>query len=174
MDLKQAEDIPLSDKDIVNKLNNQVKIVLYPDLHQYSTIDEVMGPHEACVLLFESKPNYGHWTCIWKLNDKTVSFYNPYGGYPDDSLEYISDDFKKKSHQDEPVLSNLLLNSPYELTYNDKEYQKHAQNIKTCGRHCIVRLLLRNMTDEMYDGFMKDCQKQLGLSPDEVVTIITI
>ncbi len=82
--LKAYEDIALSNTDITNLLNGKVNIVLYPDLYRYRSIDEVMGPFQACILLFEAKPSYGHWCAIFKTDLNTVEFFNPYGGYPDD------------------------------------------------------------------------------------------
>jgi len=171
--LKRYEDIALSDKDILKLLEHRAVIHLYPQLHYFSTIDQLLGHFGACILLFEAQKNYGHWCCVWKLNPSTVSFFNPYGGYPDDSLEYINDSYRKRSYQDNPLLSELLLASPYELTYNDVAYQKHSKNIRTCGRHCVVRLWNRNMTDEEYDDYIKHNCQLYKVNPDELVTLLT-
>lgn len=176
--LKYYENIPLSDKDILNLLNNRVNIEVYPNLHKYQNIDELLGPYEACVILFESKPNYGHWCCVFKINDDLIEFFNPYGsiknGFPDDCLLHIPTNFRKESHQYVPYLSLLLLNSPYELSYNEYELQQHNNNIKTCGRHCVVRLWNKNLTlDEYIDNLNRDCENE-NLNYDQLVTLITI
>ncbi len=172
--LKKYEDIALSDKNIFKILKGKFKLVLYPDLINYDSIDDVLGPHEACVLLFEAKKNYGHWCCLWKLNPNTVSFFNSYGGYPDDSLEYIPLHFAETSNQDEPYLSILLDKSPYELTYNEHAYQKKNEKIRTCGRHVCVRLICRNLTDEEYYDYVKYFTEKYDIDPDEFVTLLTI
>ena len=172
--MKCYEDIALSNKDILQLLDGKASIVLYPQLHKFHNIDQVLGPYGACILLFEAKPKYGHWCCLWKLNPTTVSFFNSYGGYPDDSLEYINDEFRRNTNQKYPILSQLLLDSPYELTYNDIDYQKHKQDIRTCGRHCVVRLKCRNLTDEEYEEFIKYYCKELRINPDELVTVLTV
>jgi hypothetical protein len=172
--LSKYEDIALSNFDILQKINNKANIVLYPNLHKYKTIDEILGPYEACILLFEAKPKYGHWVCIFKRNNKTIEFFNPYGGYPDDSLLFINDEFRKKSNQEYPILSLLLLNSPYDLTYNEFKFQKKNQNIKTCGRHCIVRLLFRNLDLYKYHDMLEYLKKELNMSYDEIVTLLTL
>src|SRR5580698_9294060 len=109
--ISKYEDIALSDKDLANLLNHKNKLVIYQDLINYNNIDDVLGPNGMCTLLFESKKNYGHWCCLWKLNKNTVSFFNSYNGLPDGSLDYINDNYAKISNQDYPYLSKLLYES---------------------------------------------------------------
>ncbi|SRR6266568_482033 len=172
--LKQYEKIALSDKHIFNILDGKNKLVLYPDLINYKNIDQVLGKHGICVLLFEAKKNYGHWCCLWKLDSNTVSFFNSYGGYPDDSLKYIPEHFARISNQDYPYLSLLLDESPYDLTYNERKYQAKGSNIKTCGRHCAVRLICRHMTDDEYYKFISYFCKKYKIDADEFVTLLTL
>lgn len=172
--LKQYESIALSDKHLFNILDGKNKLVLYPDLINYEDIDQVLGEHGMCTLLFEAKKNYGHWCCLWKLNPHTVSFFNSYGGYPDDSLKYIPDHYAKIANEDYPYLSLLLDKSPYDLTYNERAYQKKNSDIKTCGRHCAVRLICRNMDDDEYYKYVKYFCKKYNIDPDEFVTLLTM
>lgn len=172
--IKHYEDVALSDKQLLKIINGNAKLVLYPDLKNYSSIDEVLGTHTACILLFEAKKNYGHWCCLWKLNNSTVSFFNPYGGYPDASLKHIPEHFARISNQDYPYLSLLLYNSPYKLTYNERQYQEKNKNIKTCGRHCGVRLICRNMSDDQYYNYMKYFTSKYHINNDQFVTLLTI
>lgn len=171
--LKSYEDIALSNEDITNLLNGEVKIVLYPDLHNYKNIDEVLGPYKACILLFEAKPSYGHWVAIFKEDDKILSFFNPYGGYPDDSLDYIPYHFAEVSNQLVPYLSILMYNSPYKLTYNEFKFQKKKKGVKTCGRHCVFRLLNRDLDLYEYKRYLDALCKLYKTDYDGVVTILT-
>ena len=172
--IKHYENIALSDKNLFKLLDGKNKLVLYPDLIHYDNIDQVLGPYGMCTLLFEAKKNYGHWCCLWKLDDDTVSFFNPYGGYPDDSLKFIPEHFARISNQDHPYLSLLLDKSPYDLTYNERAYQKKGKNIKTCGRHVCVRLFCRSMTDDEYYDFVSYFTKKYNIDADEFVTLLTI
>lgn len=174
MNIKHYEDIALSNKDIMSLLHGKASIVLYPKLYRYDNIDMVLGPYDACVLLFEAKPNYGHWVCLFKINNHTLEFFNPYGGFPDDSLEYIPENFRERSYQKFPILSELLLVCPYELTYNEHQFQQKTKDIKTCGRHCVVRLLHRNLSLEEYTHFLNDMCKKFNTDYDGIVTILTI
>jgi hypothetical protein len=166
--LQHYEDIALSDKEVMGLINGRANLVLYPDLNNYNSIDEVLGPYGACFLLFEWKPRYGHWCCLFKTIDGGIEFFNPYGGYPDDSLNHVPMDFRKKSNQYLPYLSYLLLNSPYELSYNEHKFQKYGKNIKTCGRWCAMRLLCRHLSLEQFSKIFKN------KNGDKMVTLLTM
>jgi|SRR5580693_8213995 hypothetical protein len=170
--VRKYEQIPLSDKNVLDLVDRKANLIVYPNLVHYKTLDQMLEPYGACFLLFESKPNFGHWCCIFKVDDETVEFFNPYGGdehgYPDDCLNFIAAPFRKKSNQDHTYLSALMYNSPYELTYNEYKFQKHGHNINTCGRWCAIRLIFRFLTlDEFSNIFKRD-------DGDKLVTILTM
>jgi hypothetical protein len=172
--LAKYENIALTDGHIFDLLDGKFRLVLYPQLINFRDIDEVLGPNGACVLLFEAKKRYGHWCCLWKLNNKTVSFFNSYGGYPDDSLDFIPEHFAKVNNEDYPYLSLLLDKSPYKLTYNEYAYQKHDNDIKTCGRHVCVRLWCRDMNDDQYHKYISMFMKKYNIDADQFVTLLTM
>ncbi len=172
--LKYYEDIALSDQDIRNELGPSTNIVLYPDLHKYRSLDELLGPENSAVLLYESKPNYGHWTTVFKKDPNQVEFFNSYGGAPDDSLQKINGEFRMESHQDYPYLTMLMYDSPYECTYNVKQFQEKCPDIRTCGRHVICRLKHDNMNLDQYTDYMDQEANALNTNYDGVVTMETI
>lgn len=170
--IKQYEDVSLSNYDLINMLDGKANVVIYPNLINYQSIDDVLGPHNACFLLFETKPKYGHWVCLFRRGNE-IEFFNPYGGYPDDSLQSIPLHYREISGQVIPLLSLLLLNSPYELVYNEFKFQQHNKNIKTCGRWSIARLLLRDLNIYEFKNFIDKLKMENGLTGDKVVTLLT-
>lgn len=166
--IKKYEDIALSDQEVLKLVNTEANIILYPDLYKYNNIDEILEPYGAAFILFCAKPNYGHWCLLFKLDDNTLEFFNPYGGFPDDSLKFIPKHFRSVSNQNSPILSYLLMNSPYELTYNEHQFQKKEKNVKTCGRWCSVRLLSRDLSLKEFTKFFKN---KYG---DKLVTVLTM
>lgn len=172
--IKYYENIALSNRDILKLLKGKANIVIYPNLHYYKNIDEVLGKYGACILLFEARKDYGHWCCIFKINNNTLEFFNPYGGYPDDSLKHIPLHFRIKSNQYVPYLSILMLKSSYELTYNEFTFQKKGYDIKTCGRHCVSRLLLRNLSIYQYHDLLNNLSKKFNIDYDTIVTLLSI
>jgi mRNA-degrading endonuclease YafQ of YafQ-DinJ toxin-antitoxin module len=171
--LKVYENIALSDKEVLKLIDGKANLILYPDLIQYDNIDEILAPYGACIILFEAKPKYGHWCCLFKQNEKLLEFFNPYGGYPDDSLEYIPMHFRLISNQYYPYLSSLMYKSPYELSYNEHKFQKHNKDIKTCGRHAAVRLVFRHLSLDKYKELLDFLRKILKMNYDEIVTLLT-
>jgi len=174
MEIKYYEDVALTNNDILKLLDNHANIILYPSLHQYKSLDQILGEYKACILLFEAMPSYGHWVAIFLLDNNTIEFFNPYGGWPDDSLKHISKEFRDKTYQDKPYLSLLLLNSPYELTYNEFKFQKMKDDIKTCGRHCVVRLWNRYKSLYEYVAYLDDLCERYKMDYDGVVTMLTL
>jgi hypothetical protein len=173
------EDIALSDKAILDLLDGHVNIVLYPNLYKYSNIDEVLGPYEACILLYEAKPKYGHWCALIKIDNNTIEFFDPYGtastgGWPDDNLNMIPPDFAKLTNQETPYLSLLMMRSPYNLSYNEFQFQKRIKDVRTCGRHCVFRVMNKDMSLYEYKDFMDDLCNEFDTDYDGVVTIFTI
>jgi hypothetical protein len=171
-DLNIYMDIPLSNEDITRLLNGKCNIVLYPSIRNYSSLDELLRPYNACVILFQTKPSYGHWVCITK-HGKDVEFFNSYGGYPDDSLSYIDKKYASGSNQDYPYLTKLFIESPYELFYNEFAFQKKDKNVKTCGRHCVVRIMHKTIDIYEYKYILDSMCKEFNTNYDGLVTMIT-
>lgn len=179
-EMKKLMNISLSDTEVMNLINNEGKLVLYPDMIKYKNINELLGPHGACVLLYESRPSYGHWCAVFKTNNPNeIEFFNSYGdsskheGFPDGTMKFIPEDFAKISNQNHTYLADLMYNSSYKLSYNQYIFQGEGKGIKTCGRHVACRLRMRNLSlDEYHKKIMSWC-KELNITPDEVVTLWT-
>jgi hypothetical protein len=153
--LNEHKSIPLSDLDVMRLVQNKAKVLTYGDLANFDTLDEVLEPYGSIFLLYEAKPNFGHWCCVFKMEDNTIEFFDPYGGFPDTQLDYIPEYFRKVSGQYYPHLSALLYESPYNLTYNEHKFQKHGPNINTCGRWCALRMALKDLTLKQFSKLFK-------------------
>ena len=167
--IKKGKGISLSDLDVLNLVDNKAKVLLYKELSKFNTLDELLEPYGSVFILYETKPNYGHWTCLWRRNSNTINFFDPYGIFPDEELYWNDEYTRKYLDQNIPFLSYLLINSPYKnLEFNDHDYQHESTNINTCGRWCALRILLRNWSPEQFEkvfGYVKN--------PDDLVTLIT-
>lgn len=161
---------PYSGEDIMELLQNKTKILTYPDLMKYDNIDDVLYPYDNAVILYLTKPAFGHWTAIMKRGD-TIEFFDPYGHFPDDILKKLDPKIKKKLGQNYPKLSELLYNSDqnYKIVYNDTQLQEYNKNISNCGRHVGLRLALKDYPLEEYIKFITSGP----LSPDDNVTYFT-
>lgn len=176
--LKRLEDIALSNHDIIRLLNGKVNIILYPDIHKYENIDQLLEPYDCCIILYQSNPRYryGHWCALIKKLD-SIEFYNPYGGdktgLPDATLKMIDPEFRAKSHQLLPYLKRLMYKSPYELHYNEYKFQRKGFDIKTCGRHCVVRVLCKDINIYQYKNLLDKLCEKYDTDYDGIVTMLT-
>ena len=159
---------PLSGSDILKFLKGRTNIVLYSDLINAESIDELLYPYGSCVILYEEIPSVGHWVAITKNGD-AIEFFDSYGGYPDDMLVKYDKDIRLQLNEDYPYLSQLMLDSPYELHYNQYKLQGKGGNIATCGRWAMARILYK---DTPLDVFVKKFLNKKK-KPDQIVLELT-
>ena len=162
------KNIPLSDSDIRELMGKEVNITTYGNLKNYNDVNELLYPNNVCFILYEWRPHYGHWVLLSK-SDKDVEFFDPYGGFIDSQLDEVTVELRKELNEDNPYLSNLLRNSPYDISYNEFPFQKLSKAISTCGRWCIIRAKLKDMN--LYE-FQKLFMDKLG-GGDDIVTYLT-
>ena len=51
--------IPLSDRDIMDRLQGRTNIFMYSDLGGMEDVDDLLKD-DSCVILYENKPRNGH------------------------------------------------------------------------------------------------------------------
>lgn len=171
--LDKYKKVALSNFDLMKLVDGNARVVLYPEIYKMKNIDQLMHPFNACFLLFEAEPRLGHWCALLKYGN-TVEFFDPYSGYPDDVLKYIPTDYKEKTNQDYPYLTKLLYESPYHIEFNDNKFQRHGKNINTCGRHCLLRILCKDLNIDEYDRVIKKLCNDTKMGADDLVTAITV
>ncbi len=159
--------ISLSNDDVLNLVNHESNLVTYPQIAHFKTLDELMGEYGCCVILFMTKKRYGHWTCLFRVDDNTVEFFDSYGYIPDDEKSFIENNFLKDSNQKRNYLSELLLQSGYKVIYNEYKLQKKKPGINTCGYHVCVRINNRLIPHKEYIKLIKSSKKY---DPDYLVT----
>jgi hypothetical protein len=167
--IDKLKSVPFSNTDIEDGCDGKVKIIRYEDIYKFKTLDELLSPYNAVCILYQTKPNYGHWCCLFRVGN-LVEFHDPYGYKIDEQLEFINPEFRKKSNQNYPYLSKLMLQSPYKLSYNNKKLQKRANDVSSCGRHCCLRLILKEVPLKDYQNFL---QTGGSLNPDDKATFLT-
>jgi hypothetical protein len=168
-----------SDTDIKKLCDNKVKIIMYSKLCKIKDISQILKPHGACVILYETKQNYGHWCVLLEQKSgkkkKNIEHFDSYGMKPDDELAYIPENYKHTGGEDYPWLTYLLAKatSPKgkynKVAYNDYPLQESKNDISTCGRWCGMRVVLKQLN---IDQFIKLFTKQ-KLKPDWYVTALT-
>jgi len=169
-DIEENIEEPLGDDDI-RKYLPDAQIFKYSRLENFRTIDEILpGKINYCVLLYEESVNKGHWVCLTKYGD-TVEFFDSYGGAPDTQLKWNHPEVNHRLDQ-KPYLTEIFNRSKYNIVYNPIKYQDENDDINTCGRHCVFRILnlIQKKRDlSKYYKLMKMLKKKTGATYDEIV-----
>ena len=144
---------PLSDKEIVDLLDGRTVVRKYNELDRFDTIDELIAPYGNCVILLETAQNYGHWICIKKTGNM-ISFFDSYGGFPDNQKHYVNEDFLKRSGQKYNKICELLHKASfnYLVEFSNRKLQDIKKpKIATCGYWCVCFIKSGLTVDDFYD-----------------------
>ena len=166
---------PLSDTELKAILGKELKIIMYPDLAKYNSIELLLpNPYDYCIILIIEDENKwtisGHWTALLKYNG-TYEWFDPYGNPPDyDLIHWMDKKTRVKLHESQPYLTYLLKNKQY--IYNKVKYEELRKGVNTCGSHCCYRIYKfqkENLTLPEYQKHMLGMSKQYGISYDAIV-----
>ena len=146
-------------------------IMKYSDLNRFQNIDQAFDDNNFLILLIESHRNSGHWTCLLKYDDGTIEQFDSYGGKIDSELKFITSSMKRNLHENNCVLTQLLRRSG-KTVWSKYQYQKLDNDIDTCGRHVILRVLMfleGGVELDQYENWFKMRAKKLDVSNDQLV-----
>jgi len=169
--VKQAENIPLSGSDLNRITEGKCNILAYSDLEKYQNIDDVLGQHGACIVLYQHDEGFGHWSCLFRIDSKTLYWFDPYAIQMDKEIEFSPFQIKRHHGKIVPHLTDLINNSKYKLIQNKTRYQRFKKDVNTCGRWVAHRILHRAMSEKSYTKLMLGNEHYLG---DFWVSILTI
>jgi len=166
-----AERFPLTGGDMLRIADGKTNIILYEDLENVNDINDVLSPHDAVIILYQTAENFGHWVTLLK-DGNTIEFYDAYGLNVDEELN-LDNEFHKRIHEGKivPHLSHLINQSGYKVIFNRERLQSKLSDVNTCGRYCALRVRLRNYSIEKFNGLWKNNKHY---SPDWFVSATTL
>lgn len=174
---KMTESIGDNDIDDYSGHDDRNKIITYNDLSKFNNIEQIL-PHNKSwiILLIETEQNSGHWTLLMRYNN-TIEFFDSYALGVSEQLKFNSNSKNIMLGQGQKYLNQLLNKSlnKYNIIYNKIKYQSMNPIISTCGRHCLVRLIMMinyNLDLNKYNIFMNKLKKISKYDFDEIVSII--
>jgi hypothetical protein len=166
--VEELKEYPLSNDDI-NRVLGGTNIYAYPELAQFSSLDDALDERGRMVLLYLTEDaNTGHWVCVWR-DGKTIRYHDPYGNPPEHPKRWLSPMRNQNLGQAPNYLLRLFKGAGSPVYYNTHPYQRQGADINTCGRHAITRLLLKDVSDKQYYDIVKDSD----VNPDDFVSIAT-
>lgn len=167
--IDQKKSKSLSGEEVLSLCDNKAELYTYPDLVKFDDINELLGKWGACIILYLTREDYGHWVCLYKQDKKTLCFFDSYALMPDDELNFAPINFRKTHDQMYPHLTYLMYKSGYNIDYNNHRLQSNKKDTSTCGRWVGVRLAFRFMNNDEFADLFKNNE----ISPDELVTALT-
>lgn len=170
--IKEVKADAMSDSLIKKYLPN-CKIIKYSQFKSISDLKQLLPrDKDYIIILYETSYNSGHWCCLLRFND-CYEYFDSYGKYPSQPLEWNSNEVNNMLGQTDLFLNKLLDNSKLDTYYNDIEYQQLKNDINTCGRHCIFRILCmlkKNYNLKQYYKFMKSLKNKSNEQYDSIVS----
>jgi len=160
--IANAESIDLNENEIKWITNGAANILAYHELAPFTNISQMFNGKPCCILLYETKENFGHWTCLIDRG-QSFEFFDSYGFAPDAELNFATYDHT-------PYLTNLLKASGKPVTHNTVDLQKWASDVNTCGRWASTRCAMRNYNNEQFAQLFTD---NAGYNPDFYCSALT-
>lgn len=160
--IRNVESVELTGRDIKKIAGDYVNLVVYDELKDYQTIEDLFNGNPCAILLYRLAAGYNHWVAINKRGDE-IDYYNSYGLQPDAELDMSTYKF-------EPRLGYLLANSPYKVNINNERMQRVKSSVNTCGRWAALRCLFKHLTNHEFNEQFKRLELK---TPDEIVTALT-
>lgn len=168
MDFAQIKAYALSDADIEAILGKTV-IMTYPELQDMQDITEIFDEDGRSVLLFLTENDQtGHWTGLIR-NADMIEYFDPYGSAPDADRKWLSKEKLRELDELKPHLTRLLRKSNMKVYFNTYSFQQDKEDINTCGRWVVARLLHRKKTLRQFYNMVMNS----GLKPDDFVSALT-
>jgi len=167
-----AEKYPLTANDMLRIADGKTNIIVYEDLEGVNNIDEVLSPYDACIILYQTAEDFGHWVTLLKTSENTLEFYDSYGLSIDEELN-TDNEFHKRIHEGKivPHLTHLIQQSGYKVKSNRERLQENLEDVNSCGRYASLRVRLRNFSMEKFNGLWKNNKHY---SPDFWVSATTL
>jgi len=141
-------DYPLSKKDIEKIFKGKIKVMLYNEISDYKTIDDLLNPYGRVCILYYWKKYHGHWICVFRNKNNRVEIFDSFGTWIDDTLKNINPIFRNETNQLSKHLTALLYQKGDGVEYNDEKLQKDKS--MTCGRWCVYRMIRDDLSIEEF------------------------
>jgi len=166
-------DVPLTDADIRRLLGANTRVITYPELAGFRSLDELLDENGRAVILFltdPARPNSGHWIGLFTRPDGAIETFDSYGMPLDASRRWLKPDELAALGESKPLLTNLLKLSGRRVYVSRMPLQGRGRGIATCGKWLVMRMLLANMPDYDFHEFARS--NPVEMAPDAWVSMI--
>jgi hypothetical protein len=95
--------------------------------------------------------------------DGSIEYFDSYGDKPEAQRKWISQEKLEELGEEEPYLFNLLKESGKKVYYNTYPYQTDRNDINTCGRWCVARLIMKDYSNLQFYNAVRQDMKEKGI-----------
>jgi hypothetical protein len=170
--IAEIQDTPMGNEDISQYFPN-ARYVKYSELKKYRSITDLLPKNGSFFfLLYEHKPNTGHWVLLTRYDNK-IEYFDSYGLEVSKPLTWNRPEMNKMLGQDRPYLNALLNDSPLPVIVNRKQFQSKSNGSSTCGAWDVLRQLSIQKDGSSLSKFqdkIDELRKKTGLTNDELVS----
>lgn len=163
---------PMGNEDI-SRYFPDAQYIKYSELKNYRSITDLLPENGSFFfLLYEHKPNTGHWVLITRYDNKIENF-DSYGLEVSKPLSWNRPEINARLGQDRPYLNALFDNSNLPVIVNRKQFQSKANGSSTCGAWDVLRQLSIKDGKSSLNEFQNkidELRKKTGLTGDELVS----
>ena len=146
---------PTSDSQIKRLFNGNVRCISYDEIQNFRTLKSLLHPYKFCILLYvwDDIPSYnGHWLYIGYYKDK-VCMFDSLGKDDIDTVQQVPEDVARRTYQNHPYLSKLIIDSKMDFIYNPRQIQQSGSAV--CARYACYAA--RNLHKyKSFDDFLKE------------------
>lgn len=167
----------ITDEDLelyLGNINN--KIIKYSDLDDYTFYKLLPHNKSFIIILSEDQPNKGHWVALLRYG-RTIEYFDSYGQPPSYYIKKLSPEINNLVGNNGLYLNEILnqaLVRNYKVIYNKMKLQKLDNDINTCGKHVLYRIICMKHYNYNLLDFQKNMtrlMKKFNMSSDEIVTM---
>jgi hypothetical protein len=145
--------------------------VLYSDLKNYKSVDDLLGRYNYVVVLYQKAEFDGHYVSLFKDDDGNLNYQDSYGYGVDVPINMGLLPFDKPLPR---YLGMLIEKSGRRLITNTFDYQRgKMKGYADCGRHACLRIRCRKMSNDDYRYMMTNNVSKF-LTPDHNAVMLTL
>ena len=163
----EIESVPVSLTDVQRMLGHkasQVRVMVYDDLARFGSLERLLEGVDAAIILLQietpTAPPVGHWIAMLKQGT-FIEHFDSYGIGIDEELA--------RTHES-PILREMMTDSPKMVIQTRSRLQAKREDVNTCGRWCVARVLSDSMDAERFGRFYRS----FGVHPDALVSLVTM
>jgi hypothetical protein len=163
----------VSASDAPKRRVHDVPIVAYKDIPRIRSIPELLGAEGTCIIWYQTGDNMGHWTSLVRIGPKKLEFFCPYGMSIDKQLAMIPVDYRMRTGQQAPHLTNLINSQGWAVVSSGMKLQKMKSGVSSCGRFVGIRIAMYQQGIRNLSDFQHLFVNQ-KLTPDEYAALLSM